>query len=82
MAKIFSKCGICVVDDTQLIYFPYRSPPAFSRSREDIDAEDSIEVCFSCSGKITKIRRSNAEAFSDCITIQDVAEVVRKAFRL
>lgn len=82
LVKVFGKCGICLVDDTQEIYFPFRSPPDFSRDREDLDSEDSIEVCFVCAGRIMKIRRSNAEAFAECITIQDVGEVVRKAFRL
>lgn len=82
MAKVFNKCGICVKEHSVTIYFPFRSGDRFSNKREDLDAEDSIQICRHCEYLISQIRRANETAFSECVTIGDFADVVRKVYRL
>ncbi len=82
MAKVFGKCEICLVNHAVEIWFPFRSENQFSKDREDLEAEDSVELCRDCNKMVCKIKRSDGEAFAECITIQDVCQVVRKALRL
>lgn len=82
MAKVFKKCGICLDHEAIEIYFPFRSENQFSHKREDIDAEDSIQICRQCEYMIFQIRRCNVEAFSEAVTIGDFAAVVRKVYKL
>ncbi len=76
------KCGICLVDRVRQVWFPFRREFWFSVDEEDFDAKDSVDICERCTSRIYKIKRTNGEAFSECVTVADVCQVVRKAFRL
>lgn len=82
MVKVWKKCGICLDHESVEVYFPFRTDFRFSSNREHIDAKDSIMICRQCKYMIFQIRRCNAEAFSEAVTVSDFADVVRKVYRL
>lgn len=82
MDKVFQKCGICLVKKTKQIWFPFKTELWFSEDPDDIDAEDSVQICRNCTLRMYLLMRSDAEAFSEALTIQDVIMKMRKVFRL
>jgi len=76
MDRGFKKCEICNKDESVQIWFPFRSNMDISYRREDLDAEDSIEICFACERRIFRLRRANGEAFSGASTMSEVIKIV------
>lgn len=74
------KCEICLVDQARHMWFPFREKMIFTDLNWWHDADETIEVCGKCKSRVFKIKRSNGEAFSECVTVADVCQVVRKAF--
>jgi len=76
------KCEICNIGKCEIIWDPFGAGWGLSYEGGKICAENMSGICRDCQNRIFKMRRSNAEVFGEATTIQDVIQIVRKAFDL